>query len=76
MSTMSKASRRMDEASEFVERGIYVLFLGAVFVALACLVILIGAFTFGVLHNGNDFDFGEGARGGEGDTIVLPALPF
>jgi hypothetical protein len=61
----------MHETALFLERGINVLFLVAVVVALTCAVMLMTAFTFGVLHNGDDFDFG-GASGGA-DIVVLPA---
>ena len=78
VSTLSKASERMDDAVELLMRGVEALALAAVVVGLACLVILMSAFTFGVLHNGDDFDFGggRGGGGGDADVIVLPASPF
>ena len=46
-------------------------------VALACLIGLMLAATFGLIHNGDDFDFditpGPG-HGGRGDVIVLPGV--
>jgi hypothetical protein len=45
-------------------------------------VALLAAFTFAVIHNGDDFDFGNGSgdfgngSGGGGDIIVLPAQLF
>jgi hypothetical protein len=44
-------------------------------VVITCVVALFAAFTFAVLHNGDDFDFSTGSGGG-GDIIVLPAQPF
>lgn len=71
MNTISKTSDRIEEVRELLCRGIEVVFLAAVIVFLACLVALIAAFTFAVLHNGDDFDFGAG-RGNGADIIVLP----
>jgi hypothetical protein len=44
-------------------------------VVVSCVVVLVAAGTFGVLHKGNDFHFGEGSGRG-GDIIVLPAQLF
>jgi hypothetical protein len=78
MSAISNASERMAETVRLLERGINVMFLAAGIVVIPCVVALIAAFTFAVLHNGNDFNFGDGSgRGGHsGDVIVLPAQPF
>jgi hypothetical protein len=75
MSTISKISRGMEETGELLERAIGVAFLAAALVVIPCVVALLAAFTFAVIHNGDDFDFGHGSRG-EGDIIILPAQPF
>ena len=75
MSAISKVSKRMEEAGELLERAIGVVFLAAGIVVTTCVVALLAAFTFAVIHNGDDFDFGNGSGGG-GDIIVLPAQPF
>jgi len=75
MSAISNGSRRMAETAELLERGIYVMFLAAVLVFIACVVVLLAAATFAGLHKGDDFDFGNGSGRG-GDIIVLPAQPF
>jgi hypothetical protein len=75
MSAISNVSKRMEEAGELLERAIGVMFLAAVLVVIPCVVALLAALTFAVIHNGDDFDFGNGSGGG-GDIIVLPAQPF
>jgi hypothetical protein len=75
MSAISNVSQRMAETGELLERAIGVMFLAAVLVVIPCVVALVAAFTFAVLHNGDDFDFSTGSGGG-GDIIVLPAQPF
>jgi hypothetical protein len=75
MSTISKISRGMEETGELLERAIGLAFLAAALVVIPCVVALLAAFTFAVIHNGDDFDFGQGSRG-EGDIIILPAQPF
>src|SRR3954454_3051394 len=79
VSTISKFSRRMEETGELLERAIGVMFLAAALVVIPCVLALLAAGTFAVLHNGNDFDFGGGSgsrSGGEGDIIVLPTQLF
>jgi hypothetical protein len=51
-----------------------VIFLAGVLVVTVCVVALIAAGTFAVLHPGNDF--GHGPRGSEGDVIMMPLQPF
>jgi hypothetical protein len=75
MSAISNFSKHMAETAELLERGINVAFLAGVLVVIACVVALFAALTFGVIHNGDDFKFGNGSGGG-GDIIVLPAQPF
>jgi hypothetical protein len=75
MSAISNASDRIAEAGELLEHAIGVVFLAALLVVTTCVVALVAAFTFAVLHNGNDFDFGHGSGRG-GDIIVLPVQPF
>jgi len=76
MSSISNVSKRMEQTGELLERAIGVMFLGAVLVAIPCVLALLAAFTFAVIHNGDDFDFGNGSGGRGGDIIVLPAQPF
>jgi hypothetical protein len=81
-SAISNFSERMAEAGELLERTIGVVFLAAAVVTVTCAAALVAAFTFAVIHNGDDFDFGGGSgdfgngSGGGGDIIVLPAGPF
>ena len=82
MSAISKVSKRMEEAGELLEEAIGAVFLAAAVVVTTCVVALLAAFTFAVIHNGDDFDFGNGSgdfgngSGGGGDIIVLPAQLF
>ena len=48
-------------------------FLAVFFVALLCVIAVMVAGTYGMLHKGDDFDFGGGSGGG-GDVIVLNGL--
>ena len=76
LSAISNVSERMAEMGELLERAIGVVFLAAALVVIPCVVALVAAFTFAVIHNGDDFDFhGSGSARG-GDIIVLPAQPF
>jgi hypothetical protein len=75
MSAISNVAQRMEDTVELLGRAVWVLFLAAVLVVIPCVVALLAAFTFAVIHNGDDFDFGNGTDGG-GDIIVLPAQPF
>jgi hypothetical protein len=74
-SGISNISQRLADTGELLEHGISVVLLAAALVVITCVVALFAAFTFAVLHNGNDFDFGHGSGGG-GDIIVVPAPPF
>ena len=79
MTTISNASRRLEETGELLERAITVMFLAAVVVVIACGMVLAAAFTFAAIHNGDDFDFNGFANPSgpvEGDMIVLPAQLF
>jgi len=76
LSAISKISERMEETAELLERSIGVVFFAGVLVVTVCVVVLVGAGTFAVLHPGNDFgDVGSGGGRG-GDIIFLPAQPF
>jgi hypothetical protein len=74
MSAISNVSKRMHETAELLEHAIGLMFLAAGLVVITCVVALVAAFTFAVIHNGDDFDFGNGSGGGS-DIIVVPQ-PF
>jgi hypothetical protein len=77
MSAISNVAQRMEDTVELLGHAVWVVFLAAVLVVIPCVVALLAAFTFAVIHNGDDFDFGNGTGGGGGgDVIVLPAQPF
>jgi hypothetical protein len=70
MSGIARVTDRLEQALSVVGRAIELLFLAAIFVAVLCVIAVMIGGTYGILHKGNDFDFG-GNRGGEGDVIVL-----
>jgi hypothetical protein len=74
MSGLARVTDRLEEALSVVGRAIELLFLAAICVAVLCVITLMVAGTYAVLHNGNDFDFGSGGGGGGGDVIVLHGL--
>jgi hypothetical protein len=68
MSDYARAGR-LDRAISFVDRAAELAIKAVFLVGLLCLVVLMIAGTYGLLHNGNDFTFG-GGHAGEGDLIV------
>ena len=73
MNGIVRLTKRLDQTASFMKSAIDALFLGVVLVVLACLVGLVVAGTFGILHNGDDFDFDLGGGGaGSSDVVVLP----
>jgi hypothetical protein len=76
MSAISKASERLEETVELLGHAIMAAFIAAVLVVTVCVVILVGAGTFAVLHPGNDFGGSGGVGSGGGGDIIVPAQPF
>jgi hypothetical protein len=73
MSGIARVTDRLEQALGVVGRTIELLFLAALCVAILCVIAVMVAGTYGMLHKGDDFDFG-GGRGGGGDVIVLHGL--
>jgi hypothetical protein len=72
MSGIAKLTEGVDQGVSFLKSATEALFLAVIVVALACAIGLMLAATFGILHNGDDFDFGRSpGGGGGGDVIVL-----
>ena len=75
---MSDAARYagLDHAVEVVKRTAEVLLYVTAAFTLVCVIGLVAAGFYGIVHDGDDFgvDLGSGGRGG-GDVIVLPHLP-
>ena len=69
MSGLARVTDRLEQALGVVGRAFELLFLAAICIAVLCVITLMVAGTYGLLHPGNDFNFGGG--GGEGDVIVL-----
>jgi hypothetical protein len=74
MSGLARVSDRLEQALSVVGRAVELLLLAAVCVAVLCVIAVMVAGTYGMLHKGDDFDFG-GNRGGGGDVIVLHGVP-
>jgi predicted lysophospholipase L1 biosynthesis ABC-type transport system permease subunit len=74
MSSYTKVTDRLDQVVEVLSRAITAAFLAVVTVGLLCLMGLVIAGTFAILHNGNDFGDVGGGGGGGGDVIVLPGV--
>jgi hypothetical protein len=70
MSGLARVSDRLEQALSVVGRAVELLLLAAVCIAVLCVIAVMVAGTYGVLHKGDDFDFG-GNGGGGGDVIVL-----
>jgi hypothetical protein len=73
MSGLERVTDRLEDAVSVVGRAVELAFLAVFFVALLCVIAVMVAGTYGMLHKGDDFDFGGGSGGG-GDVIVLNGL--
>ncbi|MGH3506306.1 MAG: hypothetical protein ACRDO2_03770 [Nocardioidaceae bacterium] len=71
MSGLTKVSDGLDEVVSMLRRAIEAVFHAGVLVGLACIIFLLVAGTYGILHNGDDFEFGEGGGGGRGGDIIV-----
>jgi hypothetical protein len=77
MNGIARLTDGLDQSVSFLRRAIEALFQAVILVGLACLIGLMLAGTFGILHNGDDFDFDinpTAGRGGAGDLIALPGV--
>ncbi len=72
MNGIVRLTNRLDQTASFMKSAIDALFLAVVLVVLACLVGLVVAGTFGILHNGDDFDFDLGGGGAGSSDVVVP----
>ncbi|HSS67975.1 MAG TPA: hypothetical protein VLK34_05445 [Nocardioidaceae bacterium] len=73
MSALGRVSDRLEDVVSVVGRAVELAFLAVFFVALLCVIAVMVAGTYGMLHKGDDFDFGGRGSGG-GDVIVLHGL--
>ena len=67
-------SDRLDRTLSVLKRSLEAMFYATVIIALAAFVVLVAAGVFGVLHDGDDFDFGGPSNGAGGDIIVPGVL--
>jgi hypothetical protein len=76
MNSIARLTDGVAQGVSLLKSTIEALYLTVILVALACLIGLMLAGTFGILHNGDDFDldFSPGAGSGGGDLIVVPSL--
>jgi hypothetical protein len=70
MTGLQRAADRLDDAVSVVSRAVEVAFLALVFIGVLCVIAVMVAGTYGMLHKGDDFDnFGGG--GGGGDIVFV-----
>jgi hypothetical protein len=75
MSNIARVTDVLDHTASIARRAAEVLLYAAAVVGLACVIGLFLAGFYGIVHNGDDFDFDLGGSGrGGGDVIVLPHL--
>jgi hypothetical protein len=65
----------LDHAVEVVKRTAEVLLYVTAAFTFVCVIGLVAAGFYGIVHDGDDFDVDLGSGGGGGDVIVLPHLP-
>jgi hypothetical protein len=73
MSGMERVTDRLESAVSTVGRAVELAFLSLLVVAIMCLITVMVAGTYGMLHKGDDFDFG-GGHGGGGDVVVVNGI--
>ena len=75
MNGIARATDGLDLTVTFLKRTTEALWHAVILVGLVCLIAVILAGTFGILHKGDDIgwdlNLGDG-RGGGGDVIVVP----
>lgn len=76
MSDATSVAEHLDRTVSLLRRAIHAALLTGVLVVLLCVISLVVAATYGMLHNGDDFDFftGGSGGGGGGDVIFLRGL--
>ena len=73
MSGYEHVSDRLDRTVSVLKRAAEALFYSVLIFILACVVLLVGAGVFGILHEGNDFG-GPPAVQNRGGDVVVPSL--
>jgi hypothetical protein len=73
MNSSARVTNGMGQTVSFLKHAVEALCQAVILVGLACLITLIVAGTFGILHKGDDFapNFPDGRGGGGGDAIIL-----
>jgi hypothetical protein len=75
MSGLERAVDRLEDAVSVVGRVVELAFLALLGVALLCIIVVIVAGTYGMLHKGDDFgNLGGGGGGGGGDIVFVGGL--
>jgi hypothetical protein len=69
MSGLAKVNARLEEVVTMLGRAVEAALLAIFVVIVLCGIGLVVAGTYGMLHKGDDFGFGN-SRGGGGDVIV------
>ncbi len=70
MSSLTRINAGLEQVAIVLTRATEVLLQAALVVGLVCLIALIAAGTFGLLHPGDDFG-GLGGSSGRGDADII-----
>jgi hypothetical protein len=73
MSGLERAADHLENAVSVVGRAVELAFLALLFVAMLCVIAVLVAGTYGLLHKGDDFG-NLGGSGGGGDIVFLQGL--
>ncbi|GAB6984096.1 hypothetical protein [Nocardioides pyridinolyticus] len=71
MSGFEQASDRLDRTLSVLKRALEAVFYSVLIFVLACVILLVAAGVFGLLHQGNDFG---GTPGGSGGDVIVPSV--
>ena len=69
MSDVTRFTDRLERVVSVMGRAVEVAFLAVLLVAILCVIVIMAAGTYGLLHKGDDFGFNDGSGGG-GDVIM------
>ena len=70
MSGVARVTDRLERVASMMGRAVEVAFLAVLLVAILCVIAIMAAGTYGVLHKGDDFGFDDG--GGGGGDVIMP----
>jgi hypothetical protein len=74
MSEYAGVSDRLDRTLSLLKRSAEALFYAVLIFSLVCVIVLVAAGTFGIIHEGNDFGGPPGGRGSPGGDVIVPSV--